>query len=141
MAPQFRQQFSSEADMLAFAAHFAKTISPGAVIFLYGPLGVGKTTFTRGFLQGLGFQGKVKSPSYTIIEPYDIAGRQVFHFDFYRIKQADELRHLGLQEYFIPSAICLIEWPENGLSLLPPPNVTCYIEFADSGRQIVVTTP
>lgn len=113
-----------------------KAIDEGAVIFLYGLLGAGKTTFVRGFLRGLGYQEKVKSPTYTLVESYEVAGRSVFHFDFYRLTDPEELQYIGIKEYFFSSAICLIEWPEKGLSLLPTPDLACYIEFAGEGRQI-----
>src|ERR1700733_14455647 len=90
----------TESDLLTFAGELAETITAGAIIYLSGPLGAGKTTFTRGFLRGLGFQEKVKSPTYAVVEPYDIAGRKVFHFDFYRLKDAKELEYIGIQDYF-----------------------------------------
>lgn len=128
--------FIAETDMDVFSARLAKTIKNGAIIFLYGPLGAGKTTFARGFLRGLGFQDKVKSPTYTLVEPYHLAGRDLFHFDLYRLNDAKELEHIGIQEYFTPSAICLIEWPENGFPFLPQPDLACYIAFAKEGREI-----
>lgn len=136
MTHHLKKHIPSEAAMLATGRSLAASIENGAVIFLYGPLGAGKTTFTRGFLQGLGFHGKVKSPTYTIVEPYEVEGRQVFHFDFYRISHAQELSHIGLQEYFVPSSICIVEWPEKGFPILPQPDLACYIDFATVGREI-----
>jgi tRNA threonylcarbamoyladenosine biosynthesis protein TsaE len=126
----------TESDMLAFAARLASIIKPGSVLFLYGELGAGKTTFTRGFLRGLGFQDKVKSPTYTLVEPYQVGDYQVFHFDLYRLTKATELQHIGIEEYFSPHSICLIEWPEKGLPFLPQPDLACYIAFAAAGRDI-----
>jgi tRNA threonylcarbamoyladenosine biosynthesis protein TsaE len=132
------KNIASESSMLELAAQLARSIAEGAVIFLSGPLGAGKTTFTRGFLRGLGYDSKVKSPTYTLVEPYEIAGRNIFHFDFYRLNHASELEHIGINEYFFPAAICLIEWPEKGFPLLPEPDLTCSIAFADNGREVTI---
>ena len=134
-----KQHFASESDMQAFAAQMARAITDGAVIYLNGALGAGKTTFTRGFLRGLGFNDKVKSPTYTLVEPYDFADRQIFHFDFYRINNVSELQQIGIEEYFSSSSICLIEWPEKGVPLVPQADLVCDIEFANEGRVITVT--
>ena len=127
---------ATEEDMHAFAARLAKAIHHGAVIYLEGELGAGKTTFTRGFLRALGFAGKVKSPTYTLVEPYEINHQHIFHFDLYRLKQADELKFIGIDEYFTRDAICLIEWPTKGYPLLPAPDLTCYILIAGHVRDV-----
>ena len=106
------------------------------VTAVLAPSGAGKTTLTRGFLQGLGFSGKVKSPTYSLVEPYHINQRNVFHFDFYRIENSDELEHIGLDDYFKQQAVCLIEWPEKGAPLLPTPDLACYITFMGAGRSL-----
>ncbi|MBV9575734.1 MAG: tRNA (adenosine(37)-N6)-threonylcarbamoyltransferase complex ATPase subunit type 1 TsaE [Gammaproteobacteria bacterium] len=128
--------FHTETDLLHFAEKLATITPAGTVIFLYGSLGAGKTTFARGFLRGLGYEGKVKSPTYTLVEPYDVADKQIFHFDLYRLKSANELEEIGIQDYFSASAICLIEWPDNGMPLLPKPDLACYIVFTTSGREL-----
>jgi len=132
------QFFSNEPELLAFAARLANVIENGAIIFLYGSLGAGKTTFTRGFLRALNYHGKVKSPTYTLVESYELAGRKIFHFDFYRLNNAKELEHVGIQEYFSETSICLIEWPEKGEPLLPKPDLSCYISIKDQGRELRV---
>jgi tRNA threonylcarbamoyladenosine biosynthesis protein TsaE len=130
----------NENRMLDLAAGLANAViaaSPGGgIIFLQGSLGAGKTTFTRGFLRGVGYKNKVKSPTYTLVEPYEIAGLEIFHFDLYRLQAAQELEHMGIREYFSGNAICLIEWPEKGFPLLPPPDLVCDIQFAELGRTI-----
>ena len=129
---------SSENEMLAFAAQIAQQVDHSRVIiFLQGPLGAGKTTFARGFLRALGFQGKVKSPSYTLVESYDVAGKKIFHFDFYRLNRAEELRDIGIEEYFSEAAISLVEWPEKGFPYLPEPDWVITITIHDKGRWVV----
>src|SRR5258708_6431581 len=98
--------------MLAFGAELAQGCSPPCVIFLHGQLGAGKTTLVRGFLRGLGYEDKVKSPSYNLVEIYNLGAQSIFHFDFYRIRDPHELDFMGIQDYWQPSAIFLIEWPE-----------------------------
>lgn len=132
----FNKHLTSENETLAISRKLAAFISEGVVIYLHGPLGAGKTTFVRGFLRGMGFEGKVKSPTYTLVEEYEINHKKIFHFDLYRLLSANELEQIGIQEYFSQSSICLIEWPEKGFPLLPAPDLTCYIEFMDTGRNI-----
>ena len=137
MSTNIIKKISSEEEMLAFGAALANAIEKnGAIVFLYGPLGAGKTTFTRGFLRGLGYHAKVKSPTYTLVEPYDVNGTTVYHFDLYRLTDSEELEHIGIREYFKSDAICLIEWPDKGFPLLPVPDLACYIAFADEGREM-----
>ncbi|OGT41120.1 MAG: tRNA (adenosine(37)-N6)-threonylcarbamoyltransferase complex ATPase subunit type 1 TsaE [Gammaproteobacteria bacterium RIFCSPHIGHO2_12_FULL_37_34] len=128
----------NEQEMLAFATQIASAAHDYSkiIIFLQGPLGAGKTTFVRGFLRGLGFDGKVKSPTYTLVEPYEIAERKIFHFDFYRLNHVKELLDIGIEEYFTVHAICLIEWPEKGLPLLPPADLIIEIAMHDTGRDV-----
>jgi tRNA threonylcarbamoyladenosine biosynthesis protein TsaE len=125
-----------EASLLQLAENIAKICPMPAIIFLYGNLGAGKSTFARGFLRGLGFQKAVKSPTYTIVEPYELSDKVIYHFDLYRIHDPIELEHIGIQDYFSVSAICLIEWPEQGNGLLPEPDLSCYIEPAGAGRRL-----
>lgn len=128
----------SETAMLEFGAQLAAAITANAVIYLHGELGAGKTTLTRGFLRALGYEGKVKSPTYTLVEPYELAGRHIFHFDLYRLQTAQELEHIGLHDYFFANSICLLEWPQKGFPLLPPADLACYIEMREIGREICI---
>lgn len=133
------KQVTSAEAMADLGGELARALTSGAIIFLHGQLGAGKTTFTRGFLYGLGYVGKVKSPTYTLVEPYELAAHPVFHFDLYRLNDPDELTFIGIQDYFIPGAVCLIEWPEKGNPLLPQADLACYIEFIDAGRVVTLT--
>lgn len=123
----------SEEAMLAFGAEFTKKVSKGDVIFLKGNLGAGKTTFVRGFLQALGFKGRVKSPTYTLIEPYFLEIFPIYHFDLYRLKNPEELEFMGFRDYYHQDSVCLIEWPEHAEKLLAKPNFLINISSAENG--------
>jgi tRNA threonylcarbamoyladenosine biosynthesis protein TsaE len=114
----------------------AQIIHNPANIYLTGELGAGKSTFARGLIQGLGYEGKVKSPSYALIEPYEVHGIQIFHFDFYRIHDRQELAVLGIEEYFYQQAICVVEWPEKAENLLPAADLFLAFKTLENGREI-----
>ena len=128
-----------ESAQLALAANIARYTPPGSVIFLIGDLGTGKTTLVRGFLQSLGFTGNVKSPTYTLVEPYLINQQQIYHFDLYRLGEPDELEYAGGRDYFDGESICLIEWPEKAEGYLPEADLVCHLDYhlreGKQGRQ------
>ncbi len=120
----------NEAEQLQLAGTIATKIPPGTIIFLQGDLGTGKTTFVRGFLRELGFTGNVKSPTYTLVEPYQIKDQIIYHFDLYRLTTPDELEYIGGRDYFDQQAICLIEWPEKAQGYLPDADLICQLNYA-----------
>lgn len=128
----------NEAETVNFGAKIATTIEGGEIIFLKGDLGAGKTTFVRGFLNALGHSGNVKSPTYTLIEPYSINGRNVYHFDLYRINDPEELEAMGIRDYCDGESICLYEWPEQGQGVLPEADIILSISHTESGREVKV---
>ncbi len=120
----------------AFGAGLSRALVEGAVIHLRGGLGAGKTTLCRGFLRALGHRGTVKSPTYTLVEPYEAQGRPVFHFDLYRLAMPAELEELGIRDYLVPGAVLLIEWPERGGSHCPAPDLTVELRPEGPGRTV-----
>ncbi|WP_020168285.1 MULTISPECIES: tRNA (adenosine(37)-N6)-threonylcarbamoyltransferase complex ATPase subunit type 1 TsaE [Methylotenera] len=139
---------SDEAATLSAGAQFAKYLTSlssnqarnqetsGLVIYLHGDLGAGKTTFTRGFIQSLGFVGKVKSPTYTLVEPYVFSSYNIYHFDLYRFTDTEDWEASGFREYFNAQSICLIEWPEKAADLLPEADIHVYLIHDDLQRKI-----
>jgi len=122
--------------MERLGTELAQRFQAGLVIFLHGPLGAGKTTLVRGMLHGLGHAGAVKSPTYTLVEPYRLAGMEVFHFDLYRLRDPEELEFIGLRDYLEGGGVCLVEWAERGAGRLPPPDVEISIGQAGAGRMV-----
>lgn len=134
---QQKLTIATDAEMQQFGSRLAKAMQAGVVVYLYGQLGAGKTTMVRGFLRGLDYNGKVKSPTYTLVEPYETPLFHVYHFDLYRINHPSELTHIGIDDYFAKDAVCLIEWPDK--AQLPAPDLACYIEIlAASDRQVTL---
>lgn len=126
---EFSVFLADESAQLALAADLARHTPAGTVIFLQGDLGAGKTTLVRGFLQTLGHVGAVKSPTYTLVEPYQIDGQGIYHFDLYRLGEPDELEYAGGRDYFDGESICLIEWPEKAAGYLPVADVLCELSY------------
>lgn len=134
----FSLQFASEDETAAFGKKLAGAVRGGVVLYLAGQLGAGKTTLVRGVLRGMGYQGKVKSPTFTLVEPYNISGVSLYHFDFYRLNDPEELAHIGIREYFEPGSVCLIEWPEKGGMFLPAADVICQITIDRQVRRLEI---
>ena len=129
---------ADEDAMTAFGARIAQTTQGHGLIFLEGNLGMGKTTLSRGIIRGLGHVGAVKSPTFTLVEPYEIGDVRAFHFDLYRLVDPEELEFLGIRDYFEDDAMCLIEWPDKGAGFLPKPDLTITISPQDSGRSLKI---
>ena len=126
---------ADEAATLDLGARLGAALVPGLSIWLRGDLGAGKTTLARGLLRGLGFVGRVKSPTYTLVELYALSRFNLYHFDLYRIADPDEWEDAGFREYFNDASVCLVEWPEKGHGVLPPPDVQVSLEFTEAGRR------
>jgi len=130
---------SSEAEMMALGAQLAGELAAGGqVITLSGDLGSGKTTLVRGMLRGLGFEGRVKSPSYGLIESYQVGGLELHHLDLYRLGEPDELDFIGIEDLIGPDSVLLIEWPERGKGRLPEPSSRIRIEHRGTGRRVLL---
>ena len=114
-------------------------VKPPCQIHLEGDLGAGKTTLVRGFIQGLGYSGAVKSPTYTLIEPYEFMDKIVYHLDLYRLADGEELEYLGVRELSDENAISLIEWPQNGQGYLPAVDLLLALRVIGSKREIGMT--
>ena len=117
---------------------FAESLENGLVIHLHGNLGAGKTTLVRGLLRALGHEAKVKSPTYTLIEPYTLSRLNLYHFDFYRFATPEEYLEAGLDEYFDGSGVCVVEWPDKAEPFVAKPDVIASLSMDGSGRRLQV---
>ena len=128
------RHLDSAAATEALGARLAAALAPGCVLYLSGELGAGKTTLVRGLLRALGHRGTVKSPTYTLVEPYQVADRRLFHWDLYRLADPEELEFLGLRDQVDGEAVLLIEWPERGRGELPAADLAVTLDYAGAGR-------
>jgi tRNA threonylcarbamoyladenosine biosynthesis protein TsaE len=122
----------------ALGARLASVLVPGLVVHLVGDLGAGKTTLVRGVLGGLGYTGKVKSPTYTLVELYTTSNLHLYHFDLYRFRHPSEWHEAGFDEHFDAHTVCLVEWPEKAAGLLPAADVVVTLVPANGGRDATI---
>lgn len=138
MSEDFTLELPDEAATLKAGSKIASCLQPGCVVFMHGDLGAGKTTMVRGMLQGLGLQGKVKSPTYTLVEPYVFSRFNLYHFDLYRFTDENEWEAAGFRDYFNDASVCVVEWPERAPHMLPEPDFEIKIALMTTraGRQL-----
>jgi tRNA threonylcarbamoyladenosine biosynthesis protein TsaE len=125
---------ADEAATLRLGEACAAGARPGLVLHLHGDLGAGKTTLVRGLLRGLGYRGRVKSPTYTLVEPYVDLRLNLYHFDFYRFKDRSEWLSSGFREHFNPESLCIVEWPDRAGDLLSPPDLDIHLQYQGEAR-------
>ena len=128
-----------EAATLGFGEMLAQVLRPGLFVALSGELGSGKTTLARGILRGLGYKGKVKSPTYTLVELYKLSKLNLYHFDLYRFNNSRELLEAGFRDDFDSRNVCLIEWPERAQDLLPIADLSISLGEERGGRRVRIT--
>jgi tRNA threonylcarbamoyladenosine biosynthesis protein TsaE len=122
-----------------FGAGLYHFLASKSLVFLHGDLGAGKTTLVRGYLRAAGYAGTVKSPTYNLVEEYNIAGSKIYHFDLYRLNDPEELELIGINDYLNQDCTCFIEWPEKGKGFLPKPDMEINFTIQSQGRQLEIS--
>ncbi|AQS40156.1 tRNA threonylcarbamoyl adenosine modification protein YjeE [Shewanella psychrophila] len=130
----------NEQDTVDLGKRLAQVITPPLTLNLSGELGAGKTTLSRGLIQALGHEGAVKSPTYALVEPYELDGIELFHFDLYRLSDPEELEYMGIRDYFTDNSVCLIEWPDRGHGLMPVADISIAIKYVGTSREVDITS-
>jgi len=131
---------SSEEALQELGACFAPLAGSQLLLTLSGDLGAGKTTLVRGILRGTGYDGPVKSPTFSLVEPYELPSGNIFHFDLYRLNNAEELEFIGMREYLAAKALCVVEWPEKAANFLPIADIHITITRTEKGRKVMIRT-
>ena len=127
---------ADETATVAFGKALARACRGRGLVTLSGNLGTGKTTLSRGIIQALGHTGAVKSPTFTLVEPYELGDHRIYHFDLYRLEDPEELEFIGLRDYLNEDALVLVEWPEKAFGVLPPADLALTLSIKDKGRAI-----
>lgn len=136
--PDITCHLADENATLTLGLTTAAILQPGLTILLEGNLGAGKTTLARGILRGLGYLGKVKSPTYNLVELYKFSRLYFYHFDFYRFNNPIEWEEAGFREYFNPDSVCLVEWPQKAIGLLPTADLIFFMDISGGGREVKI---
>ena len=138
MALVYEYFLKDETSTLRAGNLLAEVSGGSGFIYLCGDLGTGKTTLSRGVVRYFGYRGAVKSPTFTIVEPYELDHYRIYHFDLYRLTDPEELEFLGVDEYFSQDSLCLVEWPEKGADFLPKPDLVVELKVCNRGRTMKI---
>lgn len=130
-----RVRLEDEQRQVAFGERLGRALAGEGRVYLEGELGAGKTTLARGILRAYGYHGAVKSPTYTLVEPYALDGQRIYHFDLYRLGDPEELEFIGGRDLFADEALCLVEWPVRGRGWLPTPDLAVTLSLGEPGRE------
>ena len=138
--PTVEWEVATAADMETLGGKLAAQLGAVRLIYIHGPLGAGKTTLVRGLLHALGHAGAVKSPTFTLVEPYAFRNLSLYHFDLYRLKDPEELEFLGVRDYLHGNGVCVVEWAERAQNVLPTPDLDIMISPTGTGRMVRIAT-
>lgn len=137
--PTTEKPVSTAADMETLGSRLATHLGATRLIYVHGPLGAGKTTLVRGILRAFGHEGAVKSPTFTLVEPYAFKDLSIYHFDLYRLQDPEELEFLGVRDYLHGKGVCVVEWAERAQEVLPTPDMDIMISPTRTGRMVQIT--